>query len=194
MIDLNGNGMSDVWEQIYSAAGLAPGADTDGDSVLNLKEALAGTSPFDSNSYPHITAFSSTATNFSVTIPSQPGKVYQLQSVTALDSLSWLMETGLVVRAGAAITLTATNGSGGKFFRIAIADTNTDGSAMNDWEKYQLALDPFNPVSNGNLDSNGQLLGDYDYATNQLAMQNVFTIAATDASTTQPDPVLTSEC
>ena len=188
MIDLNGNGMSDIWEQIYGAASLAPNADADGDGVSNLKEALAGTNPFDSNSYPHITAFGSTATNFSVTIPCLPGKVYQLQSVTALGGANWLMETGLVVRAGSALTLTAPNGPAGKFFRIAIADTNTDGSAMNDWEKYQLGLDPLNPVSNGNLDNNGQLLGDYAYATNLLASQNVFTIAATDASTTQPDP------
>ena len=188
LIDLNSNGMSDVWEQIYGAGGLAPNADADGDGVSNLKEALAGTSPFDSNSFPHITAFGSTATNFSVTIPCQLGKVYQLQSITALGSTNWLMETGLVVRAGSTITLTAPNGPAGKFFRIAIADTNTDGSAMNDWEKYKLGLDPLNPMSNGNLDNNGQLLGDYVYATNLLASQNMITIAATDPATVQPDP------
>ncbi len=188
MIDLNHNGMSDVWEQIYNASGLSPNADTDGDGVINVKEALAGTDPFDSNSYPHITAFGWAATNFSVTLPCQLGKVCQLQSITALGSMNWLMETGLVVRAGTNLTLTAPNGPAGKFFRIAIADTNTDGSAMNDWEKYHLGLDPMNPFSNGNLDSNGQLLSDYSYATNLLASQNVFSIVATDPSTTQPDP------
>src|ERR1039458_10643168 len=40
LIDLNSNGMSDVWEQIYGAGGLAPNADADGDGVSNLKEAL----------------------------------------------------------------------------------------------------------------------------------------------------------
>ena len=55
MIDLNGNGMSDVWEQIYGASALSPSADTDGDGVSNLKEALAGTNPNDTNSFPHIT-------------------------------------------------------------------------------------------------------------------------------------------
>src|ERR1019366_9169236 len=169
MIDQNGNGMSDVWEQIYNASSLDPNVDTDGDGVINLKEALAGTNPFDSNSYPHITAYGSTGTNFSVTIPCQLGKVYQLQSVPSLGGANWLTETGLVVRAGSAITLTAANDSAGKFFRIAIADTNTDGSAMNDWEKYQLGLDPLNPVSNGHVDNNGQLLSDYAYATNLLA-------------------------
>jgi len=188
MIDQNHNGMSDIWEWIYNAYGINPDGDSDGDGVANLKEALAGTNPFDSNSYPHITAFGPTTTNFSVTIPCQLGKVYQLQSVTALGSTNWLMETGLVVRAGASVTLTAPTGPTVKYFRIAIADTNTDGSLMNDWEKYQIALDPLNSYSNGNLDGNGQLLTDYAYATNALASQNVITVAASDASATQPDP------
>ncbi len=188
IIDLNGNGMSDVWEQIYNAAGLVPNADADRDGVTNLKEALAGTNPFDSNSFPHITAFGVTSTNFSVTIPTQLGKVYQLQSIAMLGSTNWLLETGLVVRAGSSLTLTAPTGSAKKLFRIAIADTNTDGSTMNDWEKYQLRLNPLNPVSNGTSDSNGQLLSDYAYATNLLAFQNVYSIVATDPSTTQPDP------
>jgi uncharacterized protein (DUF1800 family) len=188
MIDLNHNGMSDIWEQLYGATGLDPNADADGDGVSNLREALAGTNPFDSNSYPHITMFALTATNFSVTIPCQLGKVYQLQSVTALGSTNWQMETGLVVRSGSSLTLAAANDPAGKFFRIAIADTNTDGSAMNDWEKYLLGLDPFNPFSNGTLDGNGQLLSDYAFATNMLAAQNVVTISASDPSTMQPDP------
>jgi len=188
MIDQNHNGMSDIWEWIYNAFGLDPNADNDADGVSNSNEATAGTSPFDSNSYPHITTFGPTATNFSVTIPCQLGKVYQLMSITNLGSTSWMMETGLVVRAGSTITLTAPNSAAGKYFRVFISDTNTDGSQMNDWEKYETGLDPMNPFSNGNLDSNGQLLSDYAYATNALASQNVVTIAAATAAATQPDP------
>ena len=41
MVDLNGNGMSDIWELIYGASGLDPNADTDGDGVANrFREAL----------------------------------------------------------------------------------------------------------------------------------------------------------
>ena len=54
MVDLNGNGMSDVWEWVYSAYGINPNSDSDGDGFSNLQEAIAGTNPFDSNSYPHI--------------------------------------------------------------------------------------------------------------------------------------------
>lgn len=188
MIDQNNNGISDVWEWVYNAYGINPNGDNDGDGFSNLKESIAGTDPFDSNSYPHITIFGPTATNFSVTIPCQLGKVYQLLSTTALGNTNWLMETGMVARSGSTLTLSAPNNPSGKFFRIAVSDTNTDGSPMNDWEKYKLGLAPFNAWSNGQQDGNGNALTDYAYATNQLASQNVITIAATDASATQPDP------
>ena len=188
MIDLNHNSMSDIWELMYGASALAPGGDSDGDGVSNLAESIAGTNPFDSNSYPHITVFGNTATNFSVTFPCQPGKVYQLLSNTSWVHQAWMMETGLVVRAGATLTLTAPMCPTQKFFRISIADTNSDGSQMNDWEKYEVGLDPLNPFSNGNVDGNGQLLSDYAYVTNSLASQNLLTIAAADPVTTQPDP------
>jgi len=187
-IDQNHNGMSDVWELLYGTSGSDPMADSDGDGFSNLQEALAGTNPFDSNSYPRIAFFGATNSSFSATIAGTPGKVYQLQSISALGETNWVVETGMVLRAGSSVTLTAPADLSAKFFRIGIADTNSDGSSMNDWEKYQLGLDPLNPFSNGNVDNNGQLLSDYTYATNQLASQSVFSIAATDPLTTQPDP------
>jgi hypothetical protein len=47
-VDRDGDGMSDIWEFIYGATGLAPGADADGNGFSNAAEALAGTNPFDS--------------------------------------------------------------------------------------------------------------------------------------------------
>ena len=72
-VDLNFNGMSDVWEQIYAATGLDPNADADGDGVPNGVESLAGTSPFDANSFPHITTFGNSNSVFNVTMPCAQG-------------------------------------------------------------------------------------------------------------------------
>src|SRR5277367_7079850 len=84
MVDLNGNGMSDIWEWVYSATNLNPNADADGDGFSNQQEATAGTNPFDSNSYPKISAFLMSSTNGSISMPVQLGKLYQLQSITNL--------------------------------------------------------------------------------------------------------------
>ena len=37
MVDVNGNGMSDVWEWVYNATNLPPDVDTDADAVLNAE-------------------------------------------------------------------------------------------------------------------------------------------------------------
>jgi hypothetical protein len=189
-LDLNGNGMSDVWEQIYNAAGLDPNADTDGDGASNLQESIAGTNPFDANSVPRIPSTSYTSSNFSVTLPSALGKQYQLQSVQPNISgwTNWTVEMSIVARTGTVVTLTAPISSVPKFFRVGIADVDTDGDGLNDWEEYKLGLDPFNPFSNNQLDAFGQPMNDYAYAAARMASQNVVTITANDPTCVQPDP------
>src|SRR5438270_380790 len=102
-VDLNLNGMSDIWEQSFNASGLNPDADTDGDGVINRLESIAGTDPFDSNSVPRIADMSAAATNFSVTVPCVLGKQYQLQSIPAAVAFSggtnWNNQPSVIVRA-----------------------------------------------------------------------------------------------
>ena len=189
IIDLNHNGLSDVWEFVFNATGINPNADADGDGFSNAQEAVAGTNPFDVRSYPRIPAVAGTPTNFSVTLPAVLGKLYQLQSLAALGSTNWVAETNQLVRTGTNVTLTVPAAAALKFFRVAIADVNSDGSGlMTDWEKYQLGLNPSNAWSNGQQDANGNPLSDYAYATNLLAAQNVISLTASDPTATEPDP------
>jgi hypothetical protein len=188
MVDLNGNGMSDIWEWFYSATNMSANADSDGDGMSNLQESVAGTNPFDSNSVPRISLFPVSDANGSIKMAAQPGKLYQLQSVTNLGSANWLTETSMVMRAGTNCTFPSPVNPVSKFYRIAISDVDTDGDGLNDWEEYKLGLDPFNPLSNGALDGYGRQMTDYQYVAGRLASQNVITISATDPVTTQPDP------
>lgn len=189
MIDLNHNGISDIWEWTYNAYGIDPNADPDGDGFLNWQEAIADTNPFNSNSYPHIPIVSNWRGSFSVTLPSAPGKLYTLESVTNVSDTNWVVETNLEALPGPNITLTAPASATAKFYRVSISDVDSDGSGlMNDWEKYQLGLNPTNAFSNGSQDTFGNAMSDYAYVTNLLASQNVVTIAATDPAATEPDP------
>src|SRR5438445_11610393 len=98
-IDQNANGLSDIWEQIYGATALDPNTDTDGDGVPNRLEALAGTDPLDPNSVPKITVSTYYSDHFAVTIPSQLGKLYQLQSIQPVGGggwTNWTTESSLV--------------------------------------------------------------------------------------------------
>jgi uncharacterized protein (DUF1800 family) len=187
MIDLNTNRMSDVWEYLYAATGLNPTDDTDGDGAVNMVEAVAGTDPRDPNSVPKITLASYSGTNFTVSIPCALGKQYQLQSTTNLGSGVWVTETSVVARSGTVVSLSAPASSITKLFRIGISDVDTDGDGVNDWEEYQLGLDPTKPFSNGQIDGNGQPMNDYAYAVGKFASQDVFTITASDPIATQPD-------
>ena len=189
MVDLNGNGMSDIWELMFNASSLDPNGDADGDGASNRMEAIAGTNPFDSNSVPKITSAALVGTQFQVTMSCAMGKQYMLQSVQPGDGgwSNWTVESSVIVRSGTNLTLTAPASALAKLFRVAISDVDTDGDGVNDWEEYQLGLDPLNPYSNGQLDALGHPLNDYAYVTGQLASQNVVTITATDPTANQPD-------
>ena len=190
-IDLNGNGMSDVWEELFGSAALDPNLDSDGDGVPNKLESLAGTDPFDATSVPRIPFMAQSGTNFLVTIPAALGKEYQLQSTR--DWTNWTTEATTLVRSGSTVTLIGISTATPKFFRISTSDVDSDGDGVSDWEEYQLGLDPLRASSSGQLDSNGQPLSDFAYATSKMAAQNVITIAASDPSGLQPDPGQTAQ-
>jgi uncharacterized protein (DUF1800 family) len=190
-IDLNINGVSDVWELIYTKSALDPNADADGDGVSNFRESVAGTDPLDAKSVAKISAVAHTSTNFAVTIPCALGKQYVLQSNPGTGGLlvsNWITEASIIARTGTVVTLTAPASVASRFFRVGISDVDTDGDGINDWEEYRLGLDPFRASSNGQMDGVGQPLGDYAYAVARLASQNLVTISATDPATYQPDP------
>lgn len=190
MLDSNTNGMSDVWEQMRGAVGISPSLDSDGDGFPNILEALAGTDPFDAGSYPKIAGVTLSGTNFSMSMPCAPGKLYQLQSCIFTSGIPavWTNESSVLAQPGMAnVIFPAPANLSGKLFRVVISDVES-GDGLTDWEKYQLGLDPSNPYSNGHLDGNGQAIADLKWASSNIATQNVVSIVASDPTTIQPDP------
>jgi uncharacterized protein (DUF1800 family) len=190
IVDANTNGMSDVWEEMRGAVGVDPNLDSDGDGFPNVLECLAGTDPFDANSYPKISGVSLSGTNFVMNMPSVPGKSYQLQSCQLLGGGAvWTNEANVIAQPGTTnVTFPAPANVSGKFFRVVTSDVDSDGDGINDWEELHLGLDPLVANSNGHLDGNGQAIADLEYVLSGMATQNVVSIVATDPTTMQPDP------
>lgn len=191
VVDLNGNGLSDIWELLYGGSHLDPAADADGDGASNFLESIAGTNPFDSDSVPRLSVALRSNTNFVISIPGVLGKQYRLQSIDPLGIetwTNWITEAELVLRSGTNAAFIRAAGASARFFRIAISDVDTDGDGVSDWEEYKLGLDPTEPTSNGRMDTNGVPLGDYAFVTARLALQNVVSITAVDPAANQPDP------
>jgi len=79
-IDLNSDGMSDIWQQRFGAQALVAGSDDDDDGFTNGDEAVAGTDPFDSSDFPQQGAMSAGpgGNPMIMEFPTKAGKWYQL--------------------------------------------------------------------------------------------------------------------
>ena len=97
-IDLDGNGLSDVWEKIYGGD-MSANNDDDYDGRSNLEEEIAGTNPKDANSFFRVNSIDVSAGNIVDLIwPTVPGKRYQIQ--LSQDLTVWLNAGGSMVADG----------------------------------------------------------------------------------------------
>lgn len=182
IVDLNGNGLSDVWEQYFQAAGLNPTADTDGDGQSNLAESRAGTNPFDATSLFTVTQVSVASGNVSLKWTSSAGQRYQVQTTANLVTPTWQDLGTPFVGTGAVMTASfgLSNGEQQKYFRIAVSSLDSDSDGVTDWEEIIAGLDP-NSAHTG-----GGTLDDLTRLTNALqATTDTITIVASDPYATR---------
>ncbi len=84
IVDTNGNGLSDVWETAYSAMGISPAGDPDGDGRNNVQEAIAGTDPYDAHSVFRLES-SRLVSGQLIRWRSVAGRQYQVEATTGSD-------------------------------------------------------------------------------------------------------------
>ena len=181
VLDLNNNGVSDIWEKTYNNGSLLPtfdpAADPDGDDWTNEVEAIAGTNPFDANPptgylRPLITPIRAvyitgtsgapqidTPEAETITWPTTAGKLYSVQASPDLTPQSWLtLDTfiGNGASVSTSIQLTQPDGSIPEklFWRVSINDTDSDGDTLTDAEEHILGTD------SNNIDTDGDGLTD----------------------------------
>jgi acetyl esterase/lipase len=143
IIDRDLDGVSDVWSSRYPTAG-DPAADPDGDGGSNLAEALAGTDPTVAASHFTATAANDPSGNLVLRWYGVVGKTYQIEASsdlrtwtpfsTARNGAGTNIET-IVRPAGHAAPLA-------QFWRVAVANKDTDADGLDDWEEAQLATAP----------------------------------------------------
>ncbi len=166
LIDVNANGMSDLWEQQFNSGSLFPNiflpvADDDGDGATNMEEAIADTDPRDGtppgghfaadidvvpptygppvNGVPELL----TPETFVVSWPTKLGKRYTLQFSTTLAAGSWMPVGDTVVGTNArvATAVVPEPRPASLFWRVAVSDIDTNGNLVTDWEEYRVLED-----------------------------------------------------
>lgn len=137
-VDVNGNGISDIWEQQFFANTSSlrtADTDTDGDGLTDLEEFLAGTDP---NSPPRPFALSvgSETGNLRLEWPSVPSQFYRVHTSTNLvgwlPGSSWIEATSVVTQ----VEIPVWQGKDSAQFRVQVGATNSPAGL---WPELKLA-------------------------------------------------------
>jgi uncharacterized protein (DUF1800 family) len=140
-IDLNGNGLDDVWEFHYQAVGVDPDADPDRDGRNNREESDAGTDPFDGASVLKIMSYTDVGGgDLQVGFSSEAGKTYEVLIGSGTKAEDFLPEGVKHQGDGNPVMATVIGGAVGakKFFKVAPGDQDSDGDGVSDWAENQL--------------------------------------------------------
>jgi hypothetical protein len=139
--DMDGNGFSDFYERKFGIHGIVPHSrDSDGDGAKDHDEHTAGTDPFKPNDVLRVRSVEHTTGRLRAAWPSQRGKYYQLQ--ISEDLKIWENVGEPKVAAAQELTDEFIANGTAAYLRVTVADIDTDGDGINDWEEYQLGYDP----------------------------------------------------
>ncbi len=153
VLDVNVNGMSDLWEKQYNNGNLFPNtflitADPDNDGWNNLTQAAAGTDPFSSTSPNGFVTTdlipSLTYGAYALEWPTTIGKSYQVQysfNLTPWSNLGTpIIATTTIHSIGINATQPDTTVPPKLFWRVTITDVDSDGDGLTNAEEFALDL------------------------------------------------------
>ncbi|MBB5032000.1 DUF1800 domain-containing protein [Prosthecobacter vanneervenii] len=141
-LDSNANQQSDIWEILFGATSLPALGDADHDGWTNAQESGAGTNPLDPHSFPSSALSSGVAGQVHLSWPSAAGKNYAIYGSPDLNPANYtLMSTVSGDGSNIATPFDASTHSRW-FFKLAIADVDSDLDGLTDWEEMQLGFNP----------------------------------------------------
>ncbi|MBM3862509.1 MAG: DUF1800 family protein [Verrucomicrobia bacterium] len=146
-MDLDGDGLCDVWQARWHALALPPDSDADGDGFSQREEAAAGTDPLDGASRPLVSVIDAGSATARLRIVAQPGKRYRAESA-ASPAGPWIPSSTDHAATDALLEIVAPTLATHAFYRVRISDADSDGDGVSDWAERQLAgFDPLNADS-----------------------------------------------
>jgi len=143
-VDIDGDGLGDVWTQYFNAQGFNPNTDNDGDGQSNLAESIAGTNPMDARSVIKLTRLTISGGMVTVSWNSVLFQRFQVQSNSGIGATGWQDLGTPFVGTGAEMTATFGIPANQNFFRVVVSNLDSDNDGVSDWEE---AVAGFNPQS-----------------------------------------------
>lgn len=145
VVDLDGNGFSDVWEAAFDAQNLDPNGDEDNDGSSNLQECENGTDPYDANSVFQFEGVEKDPEGVAFLFNGVENQSYYFE--VSSDLSNWEEGSEYVVSGGGQTRLVAeTNPGEIRFMRFRVgADQDHDG--LTDFEESLIGYNPLSPHS-----------------------------------------------
>lgn len=140
-LDLDGNGLGDLWEARYGARGLRAGDDSDADGSTNAEEALWGTDPWSAGSRPEV-RLEPDGTGLRLSWTHVPSKTQLPLTSTNLQLWSTLEPATDPNPSPGSLWLPRDPSTDAAFFRIDVAALDSDGDGVPDWDEAVLGSDP----------------------------------------------------
>jgi uncharacterized protein (DUF1800 family) len=187
ILDQNGDGISDFWEQKFPGPAASPAADPDGDGSTNADEMVAGTHPLDPASRFRLSSFGVTPDGSQVFFQwvGVKGKRYEVERYNSQTS-TWAAVASQVAAAagGTELQLPLNDPSG--IFRLRVTDHDADGDGLNGWEEGLLAYSDESPASSGQA-------GRQDFSAALRSLEGTGSLALADGSTIPKRPLVRDE-
>lgn len=139
-LDVNNNGVSDVWESLYPAAAANLTSDDDGDGDTNLTEGLAWNNPNDATSRLRLEDVEIAVSDLSFNWQQALGLRYRIWKSSNL--VDWVREANSYVGADDSQSLSESVGTH-QFYRLkAERSLNSDTDALTNREEHELGTNP----------------------------------------------------
>ncbi|MCB1225287.1 MAG: DUF1800 family protein, partial [Verrucomicrobiales bacterium] len=172
--DYNGDGMCDVWQQLFSAFDLAPGDDEDNDGCSNLVESIAGTDPRDPSDCHHISDLTAASSDLVFTFQAEKGKKYRVVRADSPKAVTWDVVPGSEKisnedHSDDSITITKDAGDR-KFYKLEVLDADSDSDGVSDWAENKTGTDPATAASSSNASGGA--------ASDGAVLESIFSLTA----------------